>query len=513
MKWKATAALLLIVTSLLSWRLFFASKPADSGLLRIAFPYNKPATEYEPTDIRFAPQYVFLHNIYRTLIEFAPENGDIVGAVSDNFYWKDGELHLHIRDNLKTVDGFPITAADVVFSLKRVMVLSGNTHGNIKSLLCEGPPLKSVQEDCSGIRQENDEVILKTAKESLFLLPMLAEIDFAIIPQRAVDPKTLKIVDYRNTSGPYYVEADDPGGRIRLKANPYHFHYSDRMPQTVQLVPAGVDGGKNSIELWNEDQIDLITNVDKLNPDRVIEFVRSTRATLHSTMSLRSYLLIFTSKGLKRWNVNERLAIGAALKKGLRAHLLTKPGFESTDQVFPNFGDGALPPEEAERLKEIDRGIEPPAEVAGGATVAVLRIDEVSEIQKAVDSVVKGVRLSPSNKIPGMEKGPVPDMPDLLFAAPDTGYMEDIGLISYALNMGIFGLDRAQAEKWLSSYMKMKSKEERFKRLRELHLNTLKNGFTVPVARSPYVAAIRPEWRIGYSQIFADESLWRIKRN
>ena len=63
---------------------------------------------------------------------------------------------------------------------------------------------------------EGNVLILRPDTETPFLLSMLAAIDFAVIPQIAVDPKDLSIKDYKNTSGPYYVFSDDGKGPVDL---------------------------------------------------------------------------------------------------------------------------------------------------------------------------------------------------------------------------------------------------------------------------------------------------------
>ena len=131
--------------------------------LRVAFPYDKPLSVYEPTRIHYAPEYILLENIYSPLIELHPENGEPVPGVADRFEWVGNELHFHIRENLKTADGNSITAHDVEFSLKRLLIKRGNTHGNFHDLMCTDLELKSIEDSCSGIRVEGNTLILAPA--------------------------------------------------------------------------------------------------------------------------------------------------------------------------------------------------------------------------------------------------------------------------------------------------------------------------------------------------------------
>ena len=112
---------------------------ADSDELRVAFPYNKKASHYDPAKIYLAPEYVFLQNIYSSLVQVSMDNGDIIEGVAKEYFWKGNDLHLVIREGLKTADGDQITAKDVEFSLKRLMVLSRNAHGNLSLIHISEP--------------------------------------------------------------------------------------------------------------------------------------------------------------------------------------------------------------------------------------------------------------------------------------------------------------------------------------------------------------------------------------
>jgi ABC-type transport system substrate-binding protein len=273
MKQKITI-LVVLIGILFGMRILITSNnnQEDNMTLRVAFPYAKPLNVYEPTKIHYAPEYIFLENVFSPLIELHQENGDIVPGIADRFEWVGNELHFHIRDGIKTVSGIPITAFDAEFSLKRLLVKSGNTHGNFHDLMCIDSEIKKITDSCPGIRVEGNTLILAPGKKKEFLLPMVAALDFAIIPKGSVDPKTLDIIDYKNTSGPYFVKEDDGKGNIHLEVNPFHYHFRKNIPQTVILVPSGIDGYPSSIEQFRANKVDYITTIDKLPAEKVIGF-------------------------------------------------------------------------------------------------------------------------------------------------------------------------------------------------------------------------------------------------
>lgn len=481
-----------------------------SKILRVAFPYKNKVEFYEPTRIHLAPEYIFLENTFSPLIELGKKDGNPEAGVAEEFNWVGNELHLKIRDDLKTTTGIKITAEDALFSLKRLLVISANTHGNFKDIMCPDEDIKDIEAPCAGMKVKGNTLILKPKGKKTFLLPMLAAIDFAVIPKGSVDPKTLKIVDYKNTSGPYYVEKDDGNGKITLLANKNHYHYKENIAQQIELVPAGVDGEKDSITLFKENKVDFITTIDKLNPEKVIDFSEESGAELHSTMNIRTFILCFTSKGLKKFNKTQRLQIGSKVREAFRNHFLQKSGFEKVDQFFPEYADGAL---DSESLNKIKASFVPTSEKLDlkGAKLSVIRLGKVDEYKSKIESAFKGLEVTEGKNLPSFQKYEnEDDMPDMFINGPDIGFMEDIALISYSLNAGYFGDVKQEVKKWLHDYMTIENKDKRMDRLRELHKQTLESAVLVPLVSAPYVAAARKGWKIELSQIFANNPLWPV---
>ncbi len=145
--------LTIIVATTIGGVFMFKSNHLESSAqkhLRVAFPLTKKVTEYEPTNITIAAEYIFLENVFSPLVQMN-ESGAIVPGVAKTIKWDGDKLILSISEDLKTKSGQPITVDDVLFSLKRLLVLTGNTHGNFKDLVCEGINLESVEQDCPGL--------------------------------------------------------------------------------------------------------------------------------------------------------------------------------------------------------------------------------------------------------------------------------------------------------------------------------------------------------------------------
>lgn len=477
--------------------------------LRVAFPYDKPVSFYEPTNIHLAPEYFFLEYTYSPIVEIGKE-GELSPAVAESFEWRGDDLYLKIRNDLTTISGKKITADDVVFSLKRLLVKTGNTHGDFRTLVCGNSPLATVDDQCPGIVKQGRTIILKAGHRKTFLLPMLAAIDFAIIPRSSVDPKTLQIIDYKETSGPYYVSEDDGKGHIILKANPRHFHYSAKMPQTVYLEPTDPKDMTESLSAFRAGKIDFITTIDAARPEHVIDFSRETSdARLHTTMNIRSFVLAFSKRGLAELTPTQRILIGKKIKEAFLNGFKDASGYQESFQYFPSFSDGAITKEEVAQLREHQDKAS--GQVPKKLKLVVVRLGDKEKFVKMFKDVLPDVDVEVGTPPEFTKYSKPEDMPHMFLAGPDTGFLEDIGLISYSLSSGLFGMTKPEREKWLSDYMLITDKEERLRRLRALHKKVLTEPVIIPLMVAPYVALIKNGWSLNFPQYYGNSPLWLIK--
>lgn len=506
-----------IAVALVAGGLFMMKqKNTEPGVLRVAFPYSKPSSAYEPAKIHLAPEYIFLENVFSPLVELSPKTGTVEPGVAQSFRWEGNELYLVIRDNLKTISGQRITAEDAEFSLKRLLAMPGNTHGDFRELICGKTSLASVEEDCDGIHidKNKNELILKTTTAGkTFLLPMLAAIDFAVIPKSSVDPKTLSIIDFKNTSGPYYVAKDDPNGNIELRVNPSHYHFSPSMPQVIRLVPSDPKNPQGSLEDFKNDRVDFITTIDAARADDVIALSRSASdSTLHVTMNIRSFVLAFSARGRRELSSSERFAIGEKVRQSIVAKFKNLNGYEESKQFFPAFGEGAV---EDTRMAAISKNFKESKSLPQKPLkMTLIRLGDISKFVEAMKESLPTVEVSEATNGPEFTKYEHEDqMPQMFIAGPDTGFLEDIGLISYSLNAGYFGLSKDGKTAWIRKYMDTLEKPERLKQLRDLHDTALSEPIIVPLLVAPYAALAKKPWKIGLSQLYANNPLWLIRKD
>jgi hypothetical protein len=486
----------------------------DTTLLRISFPYSMPANAYEPSRIHLAPEYIFLENTFSPLVEMSPM-GQVEAGVAERFYWVGNSIHFVIRKSLKTISGIPITSADAAFSLKRLMLMPENTHGDFKDLICGSSDFKKMDDICAGIQTTAEELILSTTNAGrTFLLPMLVAADFSIIPRSSVDPHSFKIINYRETSGPYFVSMDDLAGHIRLTANPAHYHYSKSIPQNIELVPASTTDRLGSIAEFESHKIDFITTVDLARADEIISYSKNSEdSVLHKTLNIRSFILKFTERGLRELTRQQRISIGNAARSALVSEFAGKDGFEASKQFFPSFGDGALNEDE---LKNVAASLSSSGSAGDlpKLKMSLVRLGDVSRFVIALQKGLPEVEIKEGSKNPEFLKySDISDMPHMSIIGPDTGFQEDIGLITYSLNAGYFGMTKQEREAWLLSYMGVENKFERLDLLKRAQISALEAPIIVPLLTAPYAALARKPWKIELSQLYANNQLWLLHKN
>lgn len=512
-----TLASVVLGAVLLTTRLFSIPGFSDEdGKMRVAFPYREAITQYDPAAITLAPQYILLETMYSPLVEM-DNNGRVVEGIARKFEWVGDEAHFTLRDDLKTADNISITADDAALSLKRLLIISGNTHGNLKDLLCAHQELTKLSDACDGIEVRGNTLTLKPGKKKTFLFDMLTAIDFAVIPKDSIDHESLKIIDYRNTSGPYFLLKDDGEGKMVLKANPMHYHFSQvpekRIAQEITLVPSDPKNPLSSLEMIKSNKVDVITTIDATRSEDILAFVKGKESEyqLHQTQNIRTTLLAFTQKGLQKFSPARRIEIGKRVRAAFNAYARTVEGYAPTEQFFPEFGDGGLTKAQVEDLRKVFSSSSDESFDGTGLRVHLVRVGRKPLFEKILSSVLPGIEVIEGRNPNFVDYSANPDeMPEMFISAPDTGFSEDIGLISYSLNAGYSPLDKDGRKAFLADYAEESDKAKRLTKLRTLQFRTLTEPVVIPLATSAYVAIAKSKWNLNLSKYCANNPLWQI---
>jgi hypothetical protein len=483
--------------------------------IKMPFPAKPGLCDYDPAKIHFSQEYNFLVNIYSPLLEYSVD-GKLVSAVAEKFEWIGTDAHFTIRPDLRTIDGTPITVEDVEASFKRLFVLSSNTHGDLKDMVCQGKELKKLSDLCPGmsVLPEQRKLVLHFPVRKIFLFQMLTSIDFSIIPRSSFDKKTLKITDYRNTSGPYYVKTDNGEGNIELAANPAHFHYSEKMPQAVMLVPVNARDVDATLKLFDGGKINHIGTF-RFPSDKLLAYAAQKKdVSVHSTYPNRLFWFSFTKKGRLNFSVKERFALGKAIKTWMFNKVSSRPGYEAAEQLFPALGDGALTKEHLAQLRKTFR--DAPESILINRPVVVWAWNMSKEDLDFIKRMLPAAKfVTDMLKLPGTVdyKKEGIEEPEICFLSGDTSPQEDISFFSYYLNFEFLHIYGEEGKTWLRGYMATEDRKKRLAMAEELHFKTLINGEVIPMAANTYAAIAKKPWAFNYSKFYATNFVWRITRN
>jgi hypothetical protein len=471
--------------------------------LRIAYPEFQPASFYDPSKIDTARQANILRNIYSRLVEF-DKDGNLVGGVAKSFEWIGDSVVFEFRDGLRTIDGRQIGAEDAAVSLKRLIVLGKNTHGEIANFLCANDPPRTIGDSCKGIRVDGNKLVLtlEAQEKRPFFVPILASLDFAVIPKDSIDlsDSKLPIVDYRNTSGPYFIETDSAGGAFVLAVNPSHFNFSKDIAQKIEVVPAA---GSDATEKFKNGEVDLITTVDATPFLKLVELAEQTQGGgLHRTHNIRLLMVAFTEKGRRDLSLDERICVAQSIRESSAA-ILKNEGFQSTKQFFPVLGAGSL---DETQLADLEHRHARPA-----GTCKSIRIG----FKPAMPSQYRELLRASGNSIVDLKSAPwrtpIEEQPDAYLDLTDSSFYEDFSLISYSIASGVFSERGEKSRAWLNSYMETESKAERLLKLRKLHFDSIAEVRVIPLGFAPYVAVARAPWKFEFSKFYAGTPLWQLK--
>lgn len=486
--------------------------PCYSFALQVSFPGRDLDIEtYDTAYIKTAHQYILLENIYSPLIE-KDTRGNIISGVAEKFYWSGTDLIFEIRKDLKTAGGQIIGAKDVYTSFLRLFILNPNSHQFIKDILCGKKELRSIYEKCSHFFVEKNKIIIKAQTKKPFLLLLLNAASFSIIPQKSLD-KNLKIINYHETSGPYYFEKKLENERLIFKANINHYRYDKEMPQRLEFIPSQNKTTGDIINELKNKKLDLILTINNMHPDHLMQLSqKDMNYNLHQTMKIRNFSLVFTDRGLQSLSLEERFYLGGRVRKHFRKFFSGKLGFEITGQFIQGFGHGSL---SVDGLKEIQAKYQNKQDINLNKKIYInlFRLGTKINYSKILKNSYANIHIG--RGFPSVDKKDEESYPHAIISGVDTGqfFSEDIDFISYIVNAGYFGMTQNGRSKWLRDYIKIDSKNKRLKKLQELHFKALSAPVIVPMVASSYVALTRKEWSLNLSNFYANHQIWRMRRN
>ncbi|MGZ3742935.1 MAG: hypothetical protein ACXWRE_01095 [Pseudobdellovibrionaceae bacterium] len=465
-----------------------------SNTLRLGYSFFGSIEEIDPNYIQTIYQSNIIENLFSRLIEY-DNAGQIVCSLCSSFNIDHQTIRFYFKNPSKTIDGYIVAAIAAKASLDRILLSQTNTHGSLRYYL-------SANSD-SPIQVENEQLLVRLANSEWvpFVLNLLTSMDFSIVPKESLDSKSKRIIDYRNTSGLFYVDFSDDKGNLRLRPNQNHTKYKSSMPGTIQFIP--LTSGKAN-EAFVNDEIDMIEPTYYAYQEDIEHILKNfPAARLHKTLNIGLTSLIFTSRAMKSSSIEDRITASLAIRNIFLKKTPKIFGAEETDQFFQSFGQGFISREQKQVLRN---RIEQSKDKSKNQFI--LGVTEkyrpwLSQIDFPNYVILKFYKLFPGF-LPEKEK------PDVYIMNGDSSFDEDIAALSYLFSQETFSLDKDDGAKWIQNYMNIPSKDDRIDLLRNLHYEMLYNVKVFPIISRPYIAISNSKWDFNFPKLYAGTPLWKV---
>lgn len=477
--------------------------------LKISWYSSNKIEIHDPADIQFAAPALLLMNLYTPLFVYNSNSEIDLGLIEKYSWISEQELKLTMKQGLKSSQGFEITAEDAYLSFKRLLVKQTNTHGDLQTFLCPHSKVLSMASECKGLSFKDNDLFLRIEDRNLapFLIPLLTNIDFGIVPKNSINWNSphLEISDYSNTSGPYFLSSTDIENRHILKSNTMSPLYSPEMPQEVVISPQLDE--TSPTKLRNK-EIDMISTIDRADKDQLLTFAKDNNFNVHRTLDLMVTCLEYTQKGTKRFSRFERHSIGNLIKDRILKSLPSSSIYKPANQFFPPFGEASLTENEISRIDNQFHALSIPSDKKIKISVESNRLEYYRNLFKDIPKI-EFIQFS---GLPFTKKEA--DMEDASIIPTDSGFFENISLLSYYLSTGSFGFfDSSSGKEWLGNYIRIPEKNLRLQRLKDLHYNSLYEAYLFPLLISPFIAVVNSEWNLNFYKHFAGTPLWMMRQN
>lgn len=204
------------------------------------------------------------------LVEFDQDQQRHVPGLAESWKWADDKrtLEVTLRGGLKFSDGHPLTADDVLFTMRALYDERTASPLFRDPMMVGGRPIETSVVDPLHVRMVFPETV--AAPEGYLF-------NVAVLPRHALEDSfnkgTLKdswgiTADPRTiiTAGPFIVESVTPGERVELKRNPNYWKKDsagNALPYLDSLVIVVVDDANNAITRLQQNSLDI---VDRIRP-------------------------------------------------------------------------------------------------------------------------------------------------------------------------------------------------------------------------------------------------------
>lgn len=432
----------------------------------------------------------YVNNMYGNLVN-VDDNGIYSPDLASAFYWEDNKLVFEFDES-------NVTSADAEFSIRRAVLNNFNDHANLNYLICKDT--KSEKECLENIYSENQRLYIRVQKEKNreLVVPVLAALNYKIVPLRAFDKKDYKesrIVDYNVTSGSYYLKNGD---NKNLFANTQTIKKYPQAPTEVSVINA------NPHDIFDKvatDEVEVISTTVPILED-VAKNLGQKGWTIYTTYPISIVMAVFSDSGIKKTKVDERFYIASRIESELKRTQFFQS--EDTIEFLQQFGEGYLTIDQKNHILSQRSLKNKSSSLIRFGVRTPKRWEDFSKIEKNI----KIIKLEKSALLLG-EK----DKPDIFTLSNDVSFDASFTMFSFAVKSGFFSYENKTKEQIIEEFISQKNAQDRIDYLNKVHFDSLKNCRIYPFWASPYTTAARPGIEVNMSKYNSRTLLWKLKIN
>lgn len=221
-------------------------------IVRTAF--NGVTQVPDPTQIGTANEWWFLNHLSSSLLHYNHKENRFEPLLAESWSINENDYTLTLRNDIQFHDSTPITANDLISSLKRILIRKTSSHFPIWKYIIGCDKLRKISDECHGIEKINDHSVrfrLSQRSESLLLLFSSPEGGLWKSEDISLDAS---ILDPKHFSGPYYLHGknEDNLVLIKNKFNPHQKKYPFA-PEKILVANSGGEKLNDDLKAGNID--------------------------------------------------------------------------------------------------------------------------------------------------------------------------------------------------------------------------------------------------------------------
>ncbi len=297
----------------------------------IDFAISEKYQTLDPIKVTDVISFHIVNQIYEPLLHFNEKDLSLTPLLAKSwevddknlvhtFHLKKG-VHFHNNACFKDDKGPEVTAADVIYSFKRIYTEEGNySYTFLKDKIVGGEAFKKSGGEIEGIKALDDYTVEFTlTKPSSNFVDVLATIGTAIVSKEAMESNAIV------GTGPFtYNKKNDTKKAVILLKN-QNYHLSDKsgtsLPYLDSVAFNYVEPGQQQLDQFMNDKLDIVTG---LPPEKIKEIVESQIAdfqdepvkyVLGRYPQISTSYLNFNTAIAPFDNIKVRKAIGMAVNK------------------------------------------------------------------------------------------------------------------------------------------------------------------------------------------------------